>query len=448
MPSALNPSHSMKRVIGLLSGILMVPGIIIGTGIFKELGPMAASHLDGNTIILVWIAAGFITLLGALSVTSLTSLSADSGGEYDYLRLAFGKFTAFIFGWTSFTIIGSASVAAMSFIVIQSLRDLFPWMDFNHKIFWKLASVFLILLVTYLNIFSTKKSVGLNNLLTFFKFLGLLLLIIGGFFVYEPVLADTQISLEAKPLTGTVFFHAFMAAMMSAFWAYDGWLSIAFMGGEMKNPQRDLPKAIIGGVLIVILLYVLVNMAILRVIPAETLSSMSKDDIAATEMSKLVFGQYGTKLMSILIFICTLGALNGIVITYSRMYYKMALDGLFFSAAGRIHARYDTPFIALLLSMGVSCLLVFVGSFEVLTNVIVFAGYFFYALLAFAALRQRLKFKLSIKNILYAAASLIFILFSVMLLVTTTIAAPWQMLSGVGVMLLGGPIYFYFKKSI
>jgi len=438
----------MKRIIGLLSGILMVPGIIIGTGIFKELAPMAAGHLSDNTIIVVWVAAGIVTLLGALSVSALSSLTTESGGEYEYLKVAFGKFAAFIFGWTSFVIIGSASVAAMSMIVMQSLKDLLPSAVTFSASSWKILACALIMLITFFNIISTRSSIGFNNLLTFFKFAGLFLLIFGGFYFYQQLPEHVLHSEVAQDyVTGLNLFKPFVAAMMSAFWAYDGWLSIAFMGGEMKNPKKNLPLSIIIGVLIVMVLYVLVNMAILRVIPASSLAQMSSNDIAATEMSQMVFGKIGNTLMSLLILICTLGALNGIIITYSRMYYKMSIDGLFFKHAGMLHRRFETPYVALLLAMCVSCILVFAGTFEVLTNVIVFAGYFFYALLAFATIKLTWNGRIQTKHPAYLIASVIFILFSGCLLISTIISTPLQMGAGIGVMLLGAPMYLYFKWS-
>jgi len=436
----------LKRVLGLSSSVLLVAGIMIGTGIFKKVSPMAASGLSSGYIIAAWVVAGIVTILGALSVSGLASLTTESGGEYEYIRIIFGNLIAFIFGWTCFTIIGSASVAAMSYLFTQSLNSIFHTSfltdDFNIKI----SACVVIILLTWLNCLGTKKSALLNNALTWFKIGGVLFLIIGGFFFFKTDLPDKE-TVALQHFSGVKLMGVFFAAMLSAFWAYDGWLSVAFISGEIKNPQKNVPVAIISGISLVMVLYVLLNWAFLKVIPLNHLANLNSNQIAATEMSKQLFGNSGNFLISLLILISALGSLNGIIITYSRMYYKMAVDGFFFSNAAAVHSRYETPYMALIYAMFVSCMLVFSGSFDTLTDMIVFAGFLFYALLAYGFILMKRKGLISVKSFGYPYVQVIYILFSLLLMVNTCISQPRQTLFGIGLMLSGIPFYYFFKKN-
>ena len=436
----------LKRVLGLSSSVLLVVGIMIGTGIFKKVAPMASSGLSQGAIIAAWIVAGIVTILGALSVSGLATLTTESGGEYEYIRIIFGNFIAFIFGWTCFTIIGSASVAAMSYLFTQSLNAIFNCSFLNVDLHIKIIACFVIMFLTWLNCMGTQKSTQLNNVLTFLKIAGLLFIIIGGLFVFKSDPPQMEQVTVHKYLSVSKYISLFFGIMLSAFWAYDGWLSVAFISGEIKNPQKNVPIAIVTGISIVMVLYVLINMAYLKVLPLHKLAAIGNNEIAASEISKMMFGYYGNFLISFLILVSALGSLNGIVITYSRMYYKMSLDGLFFAKASIIHSRYQTPYMALIYAMVISCLLVFSGTFDTLTDMIVFAGFLFYAMLAYGLIRMKKKGLLKVGRIGYPFVPIIFILFSLVLMVNTFIDQPKQTCFGILLMLSGIPFYYFFKK--
>lgn len=438
---------TLKRVLGLSSSILLVAGIMIGTGIFKKIAPMAASGLSGNYIIAAWVVAGIVTMMGALSISGLAALTTESGGEYEYLRIIFGNFVAFIFGWSCFTIIGSASVAAMSYLFTQSLNAIFHTPFLASDINIKILACLVIVLLTALNCFGTKESTMLNNVLTYLKIAGVMFLIIGSFFFFNGGHAG-KTSIEVhQEFSFSKITGVFFAAMLSAFWAYDGWLSVAFISGEIKNPRRNVPIAIVSGIFAVMVLYVLINIAFLKVLPLQTLANLKDNEIAASEMSKMVFGNAGNFLISLLILVSALGSLNGIVITYSRMYYKMSVDGMFFRKASVIHPRYETPFMALIYAMVVSCLLVFSGTFDTLTDMIVFAGFLFYAMLAWGLVLMKRKGLVDAKRIGYPYVPIVYIIFSLFLMVNTFIDQPRQTLFGVLLILSGVPFYFFFKYS-
>ena len=438
---------------------MLVAGIMIGSGIFKKIVPMAASGLNAEYIIGAWIVAGIVTMLGALTVSSLAGLTTESGGEYEYLRLMFGNFTAFLFGWSSFMIIGSASIAAMGFILVQSLNAIIAIPDPLHHLKdvnlgdviypfadsgIKLIAVVFIMLLTWINCRGTKKGAGLNNVLTYAKITGIVLIIIAGLSLGTATTATEQ-TIQTNN-TGQGIGSLFFAAMLSAFWAYDGWLNVSFVTGEIKNPARNVPRAIISGVGLVMALYIMVNIAYLKALPLQTIAEMGENQIVASEMISSVMGNRWIVVINLLIFLSVLGSLNGIILTYARLYFKMANDQLFFPSLGKIHPRLLTPQNALIASMLVSCVLVFSGTFDMLTDMIIFAGFLFYALLAVGLIKLYRQGKIRQKPWGYPIVPVLFILFSVLLLINTIITQPKQTLMGLLMLLLGIPLYFYFKK--
>lgn len=452
-------SVQLPRVLGLTSGIMLVAGIMIGSGIFKKIVPMATSGLSAELIIAAWVVAGIVTMLGALTVSSLAGLTTESGGEYEYLRLIFGNFTAFLFGWSSFTIIGSASIAAMGFILVQSLNAIVTIPDPLHhlkdvnlgEIIYpfadsgiKLIAVVFIVLLTWINCRGTKKGAGLNNVLTYAKITGIVLIIVAGLSLGTTTNA-TQSTIHINN-TGQGIGSLFFAAMLSAFWAYDGWLNVSFVTGEIRNPRQNVPRAIITGVGLVMILYILVNAAYLKTLPLQSLATMSENKIAASEMISAVMGNRWIVVINLLIFLSVLGSLNGIILTYARLYFKMANDQLFFPSLGKIHPRLMTPQNALLASMLVSCVLVFSGTFDMLTDMIIFAGFLFYALLAIGLIKLYRQRKIVQKPWGYPLVPVLFILFSVLLLINTVITQPKQTLMGIMMLLLGIPFYYYFRR--
>ena len=248
----------LKRVLGLTTSMLLVAGIMIGSGIFKKIAPMAASGLNENYLLAAWIVAGIVTMFGAFTIAGLSNLTIESGGQYEYLRIAFGNFMSFLFGWTAFTIIGSASVSALAFIFAQSLNALLPLYDpFNNlsnisigsfiypfaSSGVKILAIITIVLLTWLNYRGTKKGATLNNFLTWIKVGGILLLIALGLF-FAGNSHGTTIKATVNQLPETSIYSAFFGVMLSAFWAYDGWADLAYVTGEIKNNPRAINRRI------------------------------------------------------------------------------------------------------------------------------------------------------------------------------------------------------------
>ncbi|MEO6220459.1 MAG: amino acid permease [Ginsengibacter sp.] len=451
----------LKRVLGLTTSILLVAGIMIGSGIFKKIAPMAASGLNEWYLISAWIVAGIITMFGAFIIAGLSNLTTESGGQYEYLRIAFGNFMSFLFGWTSFTIIGSASVSALAFIFAQSVNSLLPLYDpFNSlsKISIgsfiypfassgvKLLAIATIILLTWINYRGTKKGASLNSFLTWIKVSGILLLIALGLF-FSNSSQEVTTNTIVNPLSGTAIYTAFFGALLSAFWAYDGWADLAFVTGEIKNPKRNIPIAIISGVGLVMIMYVLTNYAYMQTLSLNELASIGENNIAASAVAEKIIGNKGVILISILIMFSTLGALNAIIFFYPRLYYKMAQEKSFFNSAAKVHPVYRTPYVALIYVMVWSSILVLSGTFDMLTDMIIFAGFFFYVLLAWALIKMKRNGTINSKVIGYPLVPVFIILFAMALLVNTIFIQPKQTLFGIALMLSGVPFYYYFKRQ-
>lgn len=452
----------LKRVLGLTTGILLVAGIMIGSGVFKKIAPMSAMGLNETYILGAWIVAGIITMFGAFTIAGLATMTIEAGGVYEYLRIIYGNFLSFLFGWTCFTIIGSASIAALAFIFSQSVNTLFQIPDalYAFKAFSivdfiypfansgvKIFAITSIVVLTWLNYRGTKKGATLNNIVTSAKIFGILLLIFLGLFFSTPNTVISAVTPDKTDLAGVALLSAFFGAMLSAFWAYDGWVTVSYLAGEIKNPKRNVPIAIITGAGIVMILYVLVNYAYMKSLPLNELAAIGENNIAAATMAGKIMGKTGTILIALLIMTSTFGALNAIIIAYPRLYYRMAQENVFFKKAAYVHPAFHTPYIALLYSMLWSCVLVITGTFDLLTDMVIFAGFLFYGLLAWGLIKMKRKGIITSKVIGYPVVPVIIILFSSALIVNTVIVQLKQSAIGILLVLSGVPFYFYFKSK-
>ena len=452
----------LKRVLGLPTGILLVAGIMIGSGVFKKIAPMSATLMSEPYILAAWIIAGIITMFGAFTLSGLATTTTESGGVYEYLRLSAGNFFSFLYGWTVFTIIGSGSIAALAFIFSQSLNTLVHIPDplerlrdisIGNFIFpfagsgIKTVAVVAICLLTWVNYCGAKNGGVLNNIVTSAKILGITMLIVLGLFYSNPSVANTTNAATSVQFSNTALFSALFGAMLSAFWAYDGWANISFVTGEIKNPKRNVPLAIMAGVGIAMTLYVLLNYAFIQVLPLNKLAAIGENNIAAAVVAGALMGKEGTVIISVLIMISTFGALNACIIVYPRIYYRMAQENFFFKNAANVHPVFRTPYVSLIFSMVWSSILVISGTFDLLTNLVIFAGFFFYVLLAWGLIRMKRKKLITTKVIGYPVIPLIVILFSLALIVNTVVVQFKQSLTGLLLLLSGVPFYYYFKTK-
>jgi APA family basic amino acid/polyamine antiporter len=438
----------LKRVLGLGTATLLVSGIMIGSGVFKKIVPMAQTLPNENYILLAWIAAGVITIFGAFTYAGLSTMTTETGGVYEYLRLMYGDFISFLFGWSVFMIFGGGALAALSFIFAQSVNTLIPLPLGEWGI--KLLAVMTILFLTWFNTRGIRKGGILNNIVTSAKIIGILLLILAALLYTRgpgagPAAAAITPAILSPPAAG--WLSGFFGAMLSALWAYDGWANITYITGEIRNPRRNVAYAIIGGVGIAMILYVLLNYGYMRVLSLDQLSRLGQDKIAAAEVAGALMGKAGTVSIGVLIMICTFSALNGCIISYARVYFRMARENVFFKNAGKVHPIALTPYIALMYSASWSIVLVCTGTFDDITNLIVFASYGYFGLAAFGLVRMKRQGRIPSRVIGYPVIPWIIILFCAALMTNTIITQPGHSAIGLLLILSGVPFYLYFRRQ-
>jgi len=457
----------LSRKLGLFTTLMVVICSMIGSGIFKKISPMAASLYSSELIILSWVIAGIMTLFGAISFSGLSRINSEAGGEYQYLRLIFGNFFSFLYGWTAFVVIQSASIASIAYVFGQSINNLFPLPELNESISQlsilgimpfsnigvKAITISTIILITIINYFGVQYGGWTVNFFTIAKLIGIVFLLAICFgsgtgsmdnFTQPSVHFDSVRSINFWGLTSMVF-----AAMLSAFWAFDGWVNITFLAGEVKNPKRDLPLAIIGGVLFVTVFYVIINFAYLYAMPVDEYARLStqQNTIAAAEITKNLIGPSGFIIISVLIMISTFGTTNASLLSSSRIYYAMARERLFFKSVARVHPKYKTPYKSLLFQCVWASILVMSGTFDQLTDMLIFAAFIFYGSGAVGLFILKKKMNYQEKIFGYPIIPALFILFCIVLVVSSLDERPAQSLIGIGLILTGIPFYLYWSKK-
>jgi APA family basic amino acid/polyamine antiporter len=464
----LSQNSGLSRKLGLFTALMVVVCSMIGSGVFKKIAPMSADLMSPWLILLCWIVAGFITMFGAFTFAGFAKVNSDAGGEYQYLKISFGNFFSFLYGWTAFTVIQSASVASIAYVFGESVGNLVhlpqlseQWSQISlfgyifpfDNIGVKLVTILGIIIITVINYRGVEYGGFTTNLFTVAKMLGILILIIFGLsYIGGSTHNVSTVSTNFSEIGEQGWWQItsiFFVAMLSAFWAYDGWANITFLAGEVKNAKRNLPIAISFGVLIVMLVYFLIHYVYLYVMPVDSyiVINESKNTIAAAEMSNVVIGPLGFVIVSVLILVSTFGTANSSAMSSSRIYYAMAREGMFFRRAGATHPIYNTPHVSLVLQCIWASVLVMSGTFDQLTDMLIFAAFIFYGAAAFGLLRLKSKKIITDKVWGYPAFPVLFIVFCVLITLSSFIQRPLASTTGIILVLTGIPFYFYWRNK-
>ncbi len=458
-----NQRH-LVRTLGMWYVVIFVVANIIGSGVYKKIAPMAAELNSSVWILAAWIVGGIITLFGALSNAEVAGLLADTGGEFIYLKKIYNRFFAFMYGWSLFTVIQTATISSLAYVFAQSLNSIiqipevfgslqhftiggvfYPFQDFGVK----LTAILLILMLTGLNISGLRSGAGVSKTIMLLVFAGLLTIV---FFGLSSITTRPANFLDIKELTnGSVTLSSFYTAMLAAFWAYQGWVSVGFIGGEVKDPTRNIPKGIVTGVFIVIFIYLLVNVTYLTLLSIPQLVQIheSGNQIAAVEAVRTFWGKGGVMFISFLILVTTLGCANASILTGARPYYAMAREKLFFPGIAKIN-RANVPSTSLLWQGIWASVLVLSGTFDQLTDMLIFAVFIFYGatVLGVFILRRRMPdVHRPYKVWGYPVVPAIFILFCIGLFINTIITRPREAAIGMILILSGIPVYFFLKRK-
>jgi APA family basic amino acid/polyamine antiporter len=374
----------LPRTLGLWSSVALVVGITIGSGIFRS--PAGVARLVPNPLYMLglWVAGGVITLCGALSLAELAAALPETGGFYAYLREGWGRLAGFLFGWSQLVLIRASALGGIAVVFGEYLLRSLGIDPITHYLAARGLSALAIAFAAAVNILGVNLGSAIVSVSTVAKFAALAVLVVaslvlggshGGTVGNLTRAAGTPIGMGALGL-----------ALVSVLWAYDGFGDLSFAGGEVKDPQKNLPRAIIIGTVALIAIYVLTNVAYLYVSPVET---VQRSPLVAADTMLAIFGQVGVVLVSVFVMISSFSSLNGSMLASPRIFFAMADDGLFFEQIARIHPRYRTPHVAILLAAVLGMALVLSRSFEALTETFVVAIWPFYALSVAAIYRLR-----------------------------------------------------------
>ncbi len=447
----------LRRDLGLWAAVAIVIGTVIGSGIFLVPKSMVARVGSPGMVFAVWVFGGILTLFGALTYAELASMLPEAGGEYVYLREAYGPFFGFIYGWTQTWVAKSASVATLATAFFYYFANFVPQLDtvfYSAAIpigpnggpfeirYGQLLSMLVILLLGFMNYFGVKLGGQVQIAITVLK-----VALIVGIIIIGLAFSNGTVSNYSTTVPAPGGFTGFFAALVGALWAYDGWNNVGMVASEVKNPQRNLPVALIGGTLAVIAIYLLTNLAYFFVLSA---SDVAQTDRVAAEMMRRILGSPGAGAVSLAAMISILAALNGSILSGSRVPYALARDGYFFRNVANVHPVHRTPAVSIVLLSIWSAVLVLSGRYEQLYTLVIFPSWILYAMAAASVLvlrRTRPDLPRPYKVLGYPAVPILFVLVAVTLLVQTLLDSPRESLLGLTFIAAGLPFYFYWKRE-
>lgn len=474
-------THSFKPSLGLLDATMIVAGSMIGSGIFIVSADITRNVGSAGWLIAIWVITGFMTLTAALSYGELSSMFPKAGGQYVYLKEAFNPLAGFLYGWSFFAVIQTATIAAVGVAFSKFAAYLIPAMSEDNKLIKiaigtdscnnpsyfsisaaQVVSILLIVLLTLINTKGVKTGKWIQNLFTTTKLLSLLGLIVAGFIAFNPKIwhanwenawVATKATLidacnpkggfSITAISGVVLMGGIAAAMSGSVFSSDAWNNVTFIAGEIKNPKRNIGLSLFLGTLIVTVIYIGANLVYLAVLPMDAIAHAEKDRVAVVA-SNAIFGDIGTYVIAIMIMISTFGCNNGLILAGARVYYTMAKDGLFFKKTGTLN-KNDVPEFALWIQCVVASLLCLSGKYGDLLDMISFVVVLFYALTIlgiFILRKKRPDLERPYKAFGYPVLPAIYILMAIafcfLLIHFKPVYAGW----GLAIVLAGIPIYY------
>lgn len=470
---------SLVPTLGLFSTVMLVVGGVIGSGIFRKPGVMAAQLGSPELLLFVWVLAGVITLFGALTNAEIASLIPETGGQYVYFERMYGPFFAYLYGWALFAVIQSGSIAAVAYVFAEYATQFVKLPEFSaqvavrslhlpfmgdiaplKEIGTKGLAAAVIILLTAVNYLGVKFGGLVQNIFTVAKLAAMFALMVGAFLLPT---GGSFSHLTTPSMTvhlgGLAMFAGVAAALQGAFWAYDGWNKITYIAGEVKQPQRNLPLGFLWGMLAVTGIYILMNLAYAYVLPID---EMAKSKLVAADVAEKIFTG-GGRWIAAAVMISTFGTTSAIILATARVYFSMARMNVFPRFLGQVHPRFHTPAASLVVQGLWSALLVFSGTFDTLTDTLIFVSWIFYAAGAYGVFVLRRKMPDAPRPYKvpgYPFVPWVFIGFSVIYLgftiyndvVTYRVAVaagnPTMINSAFGtvLVLVGTPIYLFYRR--
>ncbi|EGP4827821.1 amino acid permease [Enterococcus lactis] len=432
----------LKREINLFGALATVMGTVIGAGVFFKTAAVTASTQSTSLTLLAWLLGGFLTICAGLTVAELATAIPETGGAVKYIEAAYGKLPSFLLGWAQSLIYFPANIAALSIIFATQLTNLLQ-LSTDYLL---LIAVITAVSVTGLNLLGTKVGASVQSVTLIVKLIPIAVIVVWG------LLTPGQGTVQLFPIEAgkeVTFVEGLSSALLATLFAYDGWLGVGAMAGELKRPEKDLPKAIILGLSFVTVVYLLINFVFLKTLPIDHLAGNLN---AASEASDVIFGEIGGKLVTIGILISVYGALNGYTLTGIRVPYAMALeDELPFSKQlTKLSKKFTVPYVPAIFQLAVACIMMSLGSFDFLTDMLIFVMWLFSLLIfigVFILRKKAPELPRPYKVPLYPIVPIIAILGAIFILGMTMMTQTKLALIGIGVTLIGIPVYYQKKKK-
>ena len=434
--------NKLKREINLFGALATVMGTVIGAGVFFKTASVTASTQSPSLTLFVWLLGGFLTICAGLTVAELATAIPETGGAVKYIEAAYGKLPSFLLGWAQSLIYFPANIAALSIISATQLTNLFQ-LSTDYLV---LIAAVTALSVTGLNLLGTKVGATVQSATLIIKLIPIAVIVVWGLMV--PGSGTVQLfPIEAGK--DVSFMEGLSSALLATLFAYDGWLGVGAIAGEMKKPEKDLPKAIILGLSFVTVVYLLINFVFLKTLPIEGIAGNLN---AASDASAVIFGSFGGKLVTIGILISVYGALNGYTLTGIRVPYAMALENElpFSNQLTKLSKKFTVPYVPAMFQLVIACIMMTMGSFDFLTDMLIFVMWLFSLLIFIAVFVLRKKapeMNRPYKVPLYPVIPLIAIIGAIFILGMTILTQTSLAMIGIGVTLLGIPVYLYKNKK-
>ena len=479
MAETTKTTPHLKHSFGLLDGTMIVAGSMIGSGIFIVSADITRNVGSAGWLIFVWLITGFMTITAAVSYGELSGMYPKAGGQYVYLKEAYNPLVAFLFGWSFFAVIQTATIAAVGVAFAKFAGYFFPILELKDEniLLWigknsqdpsqgfklypaQLLSILVIIFLTYINTRGVRQGKRIQVVFTITKLLSLLgLMVFGlllgarkevwdanwahGWSMQKLSLATDGTSILTSPVIGILAFGAIAAAMTGSIFSSDAWNNVTFIAGEMKNPKRNIGLSLFFGTLIVSVIYVTTNLMYLSVIPLHGIAFAPQDRVAVAA-ANVIFGHAGTYVIAIMIMISTFGCINGLVLAGARVYYTMSGDGLFFKKAGELN-KNAVPGWSLWAQCVVAAVLCLSGKYGDLLDMISLVAVAFYALTMigiFILRKKRPEVERPYKAFAYPVLPAIYIILAIIFCVALILQKPKYACAGVAIVLLGIPLYY------
>jgi len=424
------------RGLGLMGASAVVIGTTIGSGVFLVSAEMTRGMGTPAGVFFVWIFGGLLSLTGALAYAELAAAMPQAGGEYNYLRAGYGPLWGFLYGWMQLLIAKPGSLATLGAGFARYFSFFFPSLP------QKAVSFSMICLLGVVNYFGVKTSGAVQTLFTFLKIALILGLVAGALVSGKGSWSNFSTSI---PVAG--MFGGFVAALVAALWAYDGWNNVAMVAGEVERPERNLPLSLVAGTAAVGALYILANVAYFYVLPAAKVATAER---VAADVARVFMGDFGGAFVAIAAMVSIFAAINGSILSGSRVPFAMAADGRFFQAIARVHPRFHGPSNSVIFLCAIGALLSLTGTYEQLFNYVIFASWIFYGATAAAVIALRIKrpeMKRPYRTWGYPVLPAIFVTVAAALSVSILWEHPGRSLAGLVIIAAGVPAFYYWERQ-